>query len=40
MQAASYGGDCAQRLELMNAVTTWVSLAVKGIGTADCIRAV
>ena len=40
MQVASYGGDWAQRLKLMNAVTTWGSLAVKGIGAADCIRAV
>ena len=40
MQVISYGGDWAQRLELMNAVTTWGSLAVKGIGAADCIRAV
>ena len=40
MQVASYGGDWAQRLKLMNAVTTCGSLAVKGIGAADCIRAV
>lgn len=39
MQVATYGGDWAQRLKLMNAVTSWGSLAIKGIAVADFGRA-
>jgi len=39
MQVASYAGDWAQSLKRMNSVTSWGSLAIKGIAVADFGRA-
>ena len=40
MQAASHAGDSAKRLEVINFVITWGSLAAKGLAVADFGRAV